>query len=222
MTAATASYDTVTPASISPPTDHTVLVNNSVYTQQGYDQCMFYLQAPGTDIHSDTQTSDAESQYSIQLTFDRLFGFAGKVKTTDGGLPGQPEVKDTPESLLEGAYGQNGSINKSDSSSRPTNASSPPNSSPQCLPRIEIVEVTLPYSSIQAPSEGTAPPSQHLMHTICHPDDIHTPNVFQSDSHLVRLIFTWPRGDSNTGFQLTYTFQKKQGVYLKLSRNAGK
>ena len=67
-----------------------------------------------------------------------------------------------------------------------------------CMPKVEIREVIV---------RGT----EHTLSTICHPQtNFQVPQVFQSDSHLVKLTFEW---HSSAGFVLSYSFHKRESKF---------
>ena len=233
--------------------DKKLVVNTSVYTHQGYESCMFYIEAP-TDKH-----------YMIQLNFTKLFGFTGywqlEKQRTDNPQGSHPklqvdqhldshvtstsaseksrksewveeEEKEDGDEMWDG--GPNGGPQGGPTPSLPPGANTflPP-ALPDCLPRIDIVEVTsTSLTPLPAPSpppegvsivpvggatptaategsEGVRRGTEGIMNTIC--QNYNTPKVFQSNSQVVKLIFTWPQGDSSSGFELTFDFQKMGG-----------
>ena len=78
-------------------------------------------------------------------------------------------------------------------------SSSSLSSSSSCTPRVEIAEVE---------SSG----SERIIDTLCHQrSNLHAPQVFQSHTHLLKLTFEWPSGHRRIGFNLEFSFAKKQG-----------
>ena len=169
------------------------------HTTGGCNRCNVFIEAPDEDnlvrlnfthIYGFTSSSSSSSLSDSVLTSLSL----ATSTASKHAVPDHP-----PSSTSSSSPSQTSPHHRSPSSSSSSSLSS---SSSSCTPRVEIAEVA---------SSG----SEHIIDTLCHQhSNLHAPQVFQSHTHLLKLTFEWPSGHRRIGFNLSFTFAKKQGEYF--------
>ena len=169
------------------------------HTTGGCNRCNVFIEAPDEDnlvrlnftsIYGFTSSSSSSPLSDSVLTSLSL----ATSTTSKHAVPDHP-----PSSTSSSSPSQASQRHRSLSSPSSSSLSS---SSSSCTPRVEITEVA---------SSG----SEHIIDTLCHQhNNLHAPQVFQSHTHLLKLTFEWPSGHRRIGFNLTFTFAKKQGEYF--------
>lgn len=176
------------------------------------NRCNVFIEAPDEDnlvrlnfttIYGFTSSSSSSLSDSLLTSLSLATSTASKhavpnaaATAPDAASPNHhpPQSSSTSSSS---SPSQNSQRHRSPPSS--PSSSSSLSSSSSCTPRVEIAEVE---------SSG----SERIIDTLCHQrSNLHAPQVFQSHTHLLKLTFEWPSGHRRIGFNLEFSFAKKQG-----------
>ena len=174
------------------------------------NRCNVFIEAPDEDnlvrvnfttIYGFTSSSSSSLSDSLLTSLSLATSTASKhaVPNAAATAPDATSPNHHPPQSSSTSSSSSPSQNSQRHRSPPSSPSSSSSSSSSCTPRVEIAEVE---------SSG----SERIIDTLCHQrSNLHAPQVFQSHTHLLKLTFEWPSGHRRIGFNLEFSFAKKQG-----------
>ena len=194
-------------------------VVNPPHTTGGCNRCNVFIEAPDEDnlvrlnftsiygfTSSSTQSSSSLSDSlltSLSLATSTASKHAVPNAAATASDVASPNHHPSPSSSTSSSSSSSPSQNSQRHRSPSSSPSSLLSSSSSCTPRVEIAEVE---------SSG----SERIIDTLCHQrSNLQAPQVFQSHTHLLKLTFEWPSGHRRIGFNLEFSFTKKQGEYCQ-------